>query len=67
LTDKVENTYAMHPFKTSMLLDYGSSHPVETKALVGDAVRDGKRAGSTSPNLESLYELKKLKELKYGL
>jgi 2-dehydropantoate 2-reductase len=60
----IENTYAMPPYKTSMLLDYENGHPMETEAILGNAVRAGKRAGVASPHLESVYALMKLRELK---
>ena len=63
----IENTYAMPPYKTSMLLDYESGHPMETEAILGNAVRAAKQAGLTLPHLESVYALMKLRELKLGL
>jgi 2-dehydropantoate 2-reductase len=63
----IANTYTMPPYKTSMLLDYENGHPMETEAIIGNAVRAAKRAGITSPNLESVYALMKLRELKLGV
>ena len=63
----IENTYAMPPYKTSMLLDYENGHPMETEAIIGNAVRAAKRAGMASPHLESVYALMKLRELKLGV
>jgi 2-dehydropantoate 2-reductase len=63
----IENTYSMPPYKTSMLLDYENGHPMETEAILGNAVRAAKRTGITSPYLESVYALMKLRELKLGL
>jgi 2-dehydropantoate 2-reductase len=60
----IENTYAMPPYKTSMLLDYENGHPMETEAILGNAVRAAKRAGVASPHLDSVYALMKLRELK---
>jgi 2-dehydropantoate 2-reductase len=60
----IENTYAMPPYKTSMLLDYENGQPMETEAILGNAVRAAKRAGVASPHLDSVYALMKLRELK---
>ena len=63
----IENTYAMPPYKTSMLLDYENGHPMETEAILGNAVRAAKQADLTIPHLKSVYSLMKLRELKLGL
>jgi 2-dehydropantoate 2-reductase len=60
----IENTFAMPPYKTSMLLNYKNGHPMETEAIIGNAVRAAKRVGVSSPHLESVYALMKLRELK---
>jgi 2-dehydropantoate 2-reductase len=60
----IENTYAMPPYKTSMLLDYESGQPMETEAILGNAVRAAQRMGIAAPHLESVYALMKLRELK---
>ncbi|MDO9268872.1 MAG: 2-dehydropantoate 2-reductase [Methylobacter sp.] len=62
----IEHTYAMPPYKTSMLLDFENGQPMETEAILGNALRAAKRAGSASPYLESIYALMKLRELKLG-
>ncbi|MFZ2168733.1 MAG: 2-dehydropantoate 2-reductase [Methylococcaceae bacterium] len=59
----IENTYAMPPYKTSMLLDYENGHPMETEAILGNAVRAAKRLEVACPHLESVYALMKLREL----
>jgi 2-dehydropantoate 2-reductase len=64
VNSNIENTYAMPPYKTSMLLDYENGHPMETEAILGNAVRAAKRLGVASPHLELVYELMKLRELK---
>lgn len=60
----IEHTYAMPPYKTSMLLDYESGLPMETEAILGNALRAAQRLGIAAPNLESVYALMKLRELK---
>lgn len=62
----IEHTYAMPPYKTSMLLDYENGHPMETEAIVGNALRAAQRLGIAVPHLESVYALMKLRELKLG-
>jgi len=59
----IENTYAMPPYKTSMLLDYENGHAMETEAILGNALHAAKRTGVASPYLASVYALMKLREL----
>lgn len=59
----IQNTYAMPPYKTSMLLDFERGHPMETEAILGNALRAAQRQGIACPTLETLYSLMKLKEL----
>jgi 2-dehydropantoate 2-reductase len=67
-TDTVEvnisSTYKMPPYKTSMLLDFEAGRPMETEAILGNAVRYGQRLGLAIPHLESVYALMKLRELR---
>ena len=60
----IEHTYAMPPYKTSMLLDYENGQPLETEAILGNALRAAQRLGIAAPHLESVYALMKLRELK---
>ncbi|MFA6053475.1 MAG: 2-dehydropantoate 2-reductase [Methylobacter sp.] len=62
----IEHTYAMPPYKTSMLLDYESGQPMETEAILGNTLRAARRLGIAAPHLESVYALMKLRELKLG-
>ncbi|HHJ38958.1 MAG: 2-dehydropantoate 2-reductase [Methylothermaceae bacteria B42] len=59
----IANTYKMPPYKTSMLLDFEAGRPMETEAILGNAVRAGQREGVAIPRLESVYALMKLREL----
>ncbi|HWP01306.1 MAG TPA: 2-dehydropantoate 2-reductase [Methylococcus sp.] len=64
IADKsIASTKKMPPYKTSMLVDLEAGKPMETEAILGNAVRAGRRAGIAIPHLESLYALMKLKEL----
>ncbi len=60
----IKNTYAMPPYKTSMLLDYENNQAMETEAILGNTVRAAKREKIFTPTLNILYALMKLKELK---
>ena len=59
---QVESTQKMPPYKTSMLLDFEAGRPMETEAILGNAVRAGRRAAANVPRLETLYGLLKLRE-----
>lgn len=63
----IEHTYAMPPYKTSMLLDYERGQPMEIEAILGNAVRAGNRLGVACPYLESVYALMKLRELQLSV
>ena len=60
----IANTYAMPPYKTSMLLDFERHHAMETEAILGNTVRAGHRAGVSCPTLEALYALMQLIQIK---
>lgn len=60
----ITSTYKMPPYKTSMLLDFEAGRPMETEAILGNAVRYGQRLGILIPHLEAVYALMKLRELK---
>lgn len=62
IDQQIDSTQIMPPYKTSMLLDYEAGRPMETEAIVGNAVRSGRRVGLPIPYLESLYALLKLTE-----
>jgi 2-dehydropantoate 2-reductase len=58
----ITSTHKMPPYKTSMLLDFEAGRPMETEAILGNAVRYGQRLGIPIPHLESVYALMKLRE-----
>lgn len=58
----IDHTRAMPPYKTSMLLDHEAGRPLETEAILGNAVRAARRVGVSTPRLESLYTMLKLIE-----
>ncbi len=59
----IASTYTMPPYKTSMLLDFQSGRPMETEAILGNAVRAGQRTNTACLCLQTLYGLMKLREL----
>jgi len=61
--DNITKTYNMPPYKTSMLLDAERGQPLETEAILGNAVRAAHRLGVACPHLHTLYALLKLREL----
>jgi 2-dehydropantoate 2-reductase len=60
----ITSTRTMPPYKTSMLLDFESGRPLETEAILGNAVRYGRKMNVAIPHLEAVYALLKLRELK---
>lgn len=60
----IQNTYAMPPYKTSMLLDFERGQAMETEAILGNAARAAQRHRVSCPALQTLYALMKLRELK---
>jgi 2-dehydropantoate 2-reductase len=60
----VDSTYKMPPYKTSMLLDFEAGRPLETEAILGNAVRIGRSLSVPIPHLEAVYALMKLRELR---
>ncbi len=59
----IESTRKMPPYKTSMLLDFEAGRPMETEAIVGNALRAAMQAAVRAPHLETLYRLLKLREV----
>jgi 2-dehydropantoate 2-reductase len=65
----IEKTYVMPPYKTSMLLDYEQGRPLETEAILGNALSAAERVNVPCPYLESVYasiRLKLLGDEKHG-
>ena len=58
----IEDTRRMPPYKTSMLLDFEAGRPMETEAILGNAVRAARREGVPVPHLESVYALMQLRQ-----
>jgi 2-dehydropantoate 2-reductase len=62
VTQQIESTRKMPAYKTSMLGDFEANRPMETEAILGNAVRAARHIGVPVPHLESLYALLKLRE-----
>jgi len=60
----IRNTYAMPPYKTSMLLDYERYQTMEIEAILGNTLSAAKREKISCPTLETLYSLMKLIEIR---
>lgn len=59
----IQNTYAMPPYKTSMLLDYENHRTMEIEAVLGNTITAAKRYQVPCPIIETLYALLKLNAL----
>ncbi len=57
VADMLGATRQMAPYKTSMLLDYEAGRPMESEAILGNAVRAADRCGVGAPNLRTVYAL----------
>lgn len=56
------DTRQMPPYRTSMALDYLHGRPMEVEAILGNAVREGRRLDVPAPRLEAVYALMKMLE-----
>jgi 2-dehydropantoate 2-reductase len=56
----IQGTRAMKPYKTSMLLDFENSRPMEVEAILGNAVRIARSLEVAVPHMETLYALLQL-------
>lgn len=63
IEDNISMTYNMPPYKTSMLLDWERGQPLETEAILGNAICAAQRIAVPCPHLQMLYGLLKLREL----
>ena len=63
LIDKmIGSTQALPAYKTSMALDYENGRPLEIEAILGNAVRVGRKYKVPMPVLESIYALARMIE-----
>ncbi|WP_061248326.1 ketopantoate reductase family protein [Leptospira alstonii] len=57
----IRMTEVMKPYKTSMLLDFEAGRPLESEAILGNAIRIGEKNGLEIPYIQTLYSLLKLR------
>lgn len=63
IEENIRRTYRMPPYKTSMLLDFEQGRPLESEAILGNAVRAAARADVPCPHLSSVYAMLRLRLL----
>ncbi len=63
---QIEGTLRMPNFVSSMGQDRLAGRPMETEALLGNAVRIARRLGVAVPRLQALYALLRMSEAKSG-
>ncbi len=56
ITQMLDYTQRMTPYKTSMMLDHEAGRPMEIESIVGDPLRAGRAAGLELPGMAGLYE-----------
>jgi len=56
----IADTHAIAGYKTSMAQDYENGRPLEIEAIIGNAVRAGRRLGVAVPTLEAVYALARM-------
>lgn len=60
---KVKQTTTMGPYASSMQVDRQMGRPMEVEAILGEPLRQARRAGVATPRLAMLYELVRLVNL----
>ena len=60
----IDGTRAMAPYKSSMLVDFEATRPMEVEAILGNGIRAAKRHNLAVPHMESLYGLLRLVDKK---
>ncbi len=63
IDNNIASTYAMPPYKTSMLLDYQKGQSMEIEAILGNAIKAARKYQISCPTLNTLYALMNLKAL----
>jgi 2-dehydropantoate 2-reductase len=56
----IADTHAIPAYKTSMAQDHENGRPLEIEAIIGNAVRAGRRLGVAMPSLEAVYALARM-------
>ncbi|MDQ8191761.1 2-dehydropantoate 2-reductase [Roseibacillus persicicus] len=55
LSNQIERTKPMGPYKPSSMLDYVNGHPLEVEAIWGEPMRRAEKAGVAVPRISALY------------
>ncbi len=55
LAERLEHTRRMHPYRTSMKIDYDNQRPLEIEAIVGNPLRVAQARGVRLPRIATLY------------
>ncbi|MEG4942801.1 putative 2-dehydropantoate 2-reductase [Microcoleus sp. F4-D5] len=59
ISQMLEYTQKMKPYRTSMKIDYDESRPLEVEAIFGNPIRVAQQAGVKLPQIEVLYRMLK--------
>lgn len=59
ISQMLEYTQKMKPYRTSMKIDYDESRPLEVEAIFGNPIRVAQQAGIKLPQIEVLYRMLK--------
>ena len=57
ITDMIERTRKMKPYKTSMLLDFESKKTMEVEAILGEPIKIAKANNIKVPFMYSIYSI----------
>ncbi len=57
ITQMLNNTKKMIPYRTSMKIDYDEGRPMELEAIFGNPLREAAKAGATLPRIQTLHQL----------
>ncbi len=59
ISQMLEYTQKMKPYRTSMKIDYDESRPLEVEAIFGNPIRVAQQAGIKLPQIEVVYRMLK--------
>lgn len=59
ISDMLDYTQKMKPYRTSMKIDYDESRPLEVEAIFGNPIRAAQQGGIKLPQIEVLYRMLK--------
>ncbi|MBF2034739.1 MAG: putative 2-dehydropantoate 2-reductase [Leptolyngbyaceae cyanobacterium T60_A2020_046] len=59
VSQMLDHTATMKPYRTSMKIDYDEGRPLEVEAILGNPLRSAQAAGLATPRIDTLYRLVK--------